>query len=153
MRRVSVGDFRIGDGERVAIMNVLDSGRISEGEKVREFEKEFAKFIGTKYAIAVSSGSSALLGGLSALIHRSEINIKQNTNVITAPLTYIATSSMIVKAGLNPVYVDVDSTSFCITPGNIKSHLETVDDIEGYSLVLPVHLMGSACNGISKIRN
>jgi dTDP-4-amino-4,6-dideoxygalactose transaminase len=146
MKRISVGDFKIGDEERAAINEVLDSGRISEGEKVREFEKEFAKFIGTKYAIAVNSGSSALLSGMNALTYHSKLNIKQNTNVITTPITYIATSSMIIKAGFNPVYVDTDNTTFCITPENIKKHLETVDDIEDYSLILPVHLMGYACD-------
>lgn len=146
MRRVFVGDFKIGSEEKKAVNDVLDSGRISEGEKVREFEREFAKFVGTKYAIAVNSGSSALLGGMTALTHHNKLDVKPDTNVITTPITYIATSSMIVKAGLNPVYVDVDSTTFCITPENIKSHLETVDDIEQYSLTVPVHLMGYACD-------
>lgn len=146
MRRILVGDFKIGAEEKAAINKVLDSGRISEGEQVREFEKKFAEFVGTKYAVAVNSGSSALLGGMTALTYHEKLDIKANTNVITTPITYISTSSMIVKAGFNPVYVDVDTDTFCITPENIKRHLETVEDVEQYTLVLPVHLMGYACD-------
>ena len=61
---IRVGDFKIGEEERNAINNVLDSGIISEGKNVREFEKEWAKYIGTKYSIALNSGTSALISGL-----------------------------------------------------------------------------------------
>lgn len=56
-RRIGVGDFRIGKEEKEAINEVLDSGRISEGAKVREFERRWAEYIGTKYCVATSSGA------------------------------------------------------------------------------------------------
>jgi CDP-6-deoxy-D-xylo-4-hexulose-3-dehydrase len=146
MIRVRVGDFKIGEEEKQAINEVLDSGRISEGKKVREFEKEWAKFIGTKYTIALSSGTSALIAGLAALKYYKELNIKSNTKVITTPLTYIATSNAIILSGFEPVYVDIDKETFGITPENIKAHLEAVDDPTNYSLILPVHLMGYPCD-------
>jgi dTDP-4-amino-4,6-dideoxygalactose transaminase len=143
MIRVRVGDFRIGKEERKAINDVLDSGRITEGEKVREFEREWAEFIGTKYAITVSSGSSALIAGLTALKH---YNIKQGTKIITSPITYIATTNAIVLSGFEPVFVDIDRETFGITPENIRAYLEQVKDINEYSLILPVHLMGYPCD-------
>lgn len=146
MKIVQVGDFKLGAEERQAINEVLDSGRISEGKKVREFEKEFAKFIGTKYAVALNSGTSALIAGITAMIYHEGLRVKPDTNVITTPLTYVATSSAIVKSGFNPVYVDVDKETFVITPENVRGHLETVDDINQYSFILPVHLMGNACD-------
>lgn len=146
MIRIRVGDFKIGEEEKQAINEVLDSGRISEGQKVREFEKEWAKFIGTNHAVAVSSGTSALIGGLTALKFHKDLNIKPNTKVITTPLTYIATSNAIVLSGFEPVYVDIDKETFGITPENIKAHLEKIDDPTKYSIILPVHLMGYPCD-------
>ena len=146
MRRIPLGDFKIGEEEKRAINEVLDNGRISEGIKVREFEKLFAEYIGTKHAIALNSGTSALMAGMTAMIYNENIDISQGTNVITTPITYIATSNALVTTGFNPVYVDVDRETFGITPENIKEHLEEVDDIEHYSFILPVHLMGYPCD-------
>jgi CDP-6-deoxy-D-xylo-4-hexulose-3-dehydrase len=153
MRRIPVGDFKIGDEEKKAINEVLDNGKLSEGMKVREFEKLFAKYIGTKYAIAVSSGTSALMAGMTAMIYDESIDVNYSSNVITTPVTYIATSNALVTTGFNPVYVDVDLETFVITPENIKKHLEEVDDLAQYSFILPVHLMGYPCdmNGINKV--
>lgn len=142
-RRIQVGYFRIDKEEREAVNEVLDSGHISEGRKVREFEIQFAQFVGTKYAIALSSGTSALIAGLLALIHSNKI--KTGSKVITAPITYVATSNAIVRSGLEPVYVDIDKKTFGITPENIETHLKKVKNIKDYSLVLPVHLMGYPC--------
>jgi dTDP-4-amino-4,6-dideoxygalactose transaminase len=146
MRRIPLGDFKIGAEEKRAINEVLDNGRISEGMKVREFEKLFAEYIGTKHAIAVSSGTSALMAGMTAMIYDESINVNRGTNVITTPITYIATSNALVTTGFNPVYVDVSTETFGITPENIKEHLEEVDNIEQYAFILPVHLMGYPCN-------
>ncbi len=149
---VRVGDIRIGREEKEAINKVLDSGRITEGERTREFEKKFAQYIGTKYSVALSSGTAALISGLTAIKYLYE-DIKVKSKVLTAPVTYIATSNAIVLSGFDPVYVDIDPLTFGITPENIKKHLESVDDPAEYSIILPVHLMGVPCdmNGINKI--
>ena len=146
MIKVRVGDFKIGEEEKQVINEVLDSGRISEGQKVREFEKEWAKFIGVNHAVAVSSGTSALIAGLTALKLHKNLNIKPDTKIITTPLTYIATSNAIVLSGFEPVYIDIDKETFEITPENIKSHLEETDDPTEYSIILPVHLIGYPCD-------
>lgn len=143
---IQVGDFKIGNEERKIINKILDSGRISEGENVRMFEKEWAEFVGTKYAISVSSGTAALMCGLTALKYHPDRIAKEGSKIVTTPLTYISTSSAIVTTGFEPVYVDVDSEMFGITPENIKRHLEGVDDIDNYSLILPVHLLGYPCD-------
>ncbi len=96
MKVINVGDFILGDHEKSAVNEVLDSGRLSEGKKVREFEIAFAKFIGTKYAIAVSSGTSALIAGLTALLYSPDSRVKLGTRVITSPVTY---TNAIVKTG------------------------------------------------------
>ena len=141
---IKVGEFKVGAEEKEAINEVLESGKISEGEKVREFEKMFAKYIGTKGAVAVSSGTSALIAGLEAV--KIKFKVRPKGKVITTPLTYIATSNAIVLTGLAPIYVDIDKDTFCITPNNIKAHLEEVDDVAEYVMILPVHLMGYPCD-------
>ena len=148
--RVQVGDFRLEEKEKKAINEVLDSGRISEGKKVREFEQKFAQFIGTKHCVATSSGSGAMITGLSVLKFYDKLNIKNGAKVITTPLTYIATSNSILMSGYEPVYVDVDRKRLVITPDSIKAHLEGVDDTSDYRIILPVHLMGYAAE-IDKI--
>ena len=96
-KRVSVGDFKISTEERAVINEVLDAGRISEWKKVDEFERLFADYINTKYCVAVHSGTSALIVGLSALIYDSRFSkIKKGSKVITTPLTYVATINAIV---------------------------------------------------------
>src|SRR3972149_98274 len=116
------------------MIKVLDSGRISESENVREFEEEWAKYIGTKYCVALNSGTSALIAGLTALRYGTkDFKIRKKTKIITTPLTYIATSNAIVLTDFEPVYGDVDKYTFCITPQNIQRHLENVDDPNEYS--------------------
>ena len=137
---IRVGDFQIADEEKKAIMEVLDSGRLSEGPKVNEFEKKWAEYIGAKYGIATSSGSGALMVGLAVLKYKYKL--PAGSKIITTPLTYIADSSAIVMAGFEPVYVDVDPFTFGITPEAIESHLVKIKNFKGYVAILPVDLMG-----------
>jgi CDP-6-deoxy-D-xylo-4-hexulose-3-dehydrase len=144
--RISVGELRLGEEDRKAILEVIDSNRISEGNKTANFEREWAKFVGTKYCVAVNSGTSALITGLLSLKYLKEKPIGKCTKVITAPITYIATSNALVNSGFEPVYVDVDPDTFCITPENIRAHMETVRDPQEHSIILPVHVMGYMCD-------
>lgn len=137
MMRISVGEFHLGKEERKALLEVIDSGRISEGKKTFEFEKVWASYIGTKFSVALNSGTSALIAGLLAI--KSKFNIKDGSGVITSPLTFIATASAIHHSGLRPVFVDIDKDTFVITPQNIEKALK---EDNGVAVILPVHLMG-----------
>lgn len=142
MKKIQVGDFRIGLKGKAAINEVLESGRISEGPKVREFEQKWARFVGVKYCVATSSGSGALIAGLMALKYK--YNLPLGTKVITAPITYIADSSAINVVGFEPVYVDVDPRTFVITPKAIENHLKRLSksELKKYRIILPVDVMG-----------
>lgn len=142
--RVRVGDFRLGKREKDAINEVLDSGRLSEGARVREFERQWARYIGTRYCTVTSSGSTALIAGLMALKHLRGLG--NGMKVLTTPLTYIATSSAVNAVGWEPVFVDVDRRTFVITPESVEAHLCQAPDPESYALILPVHLMGYAAD-------
>jgi len=153
MMRVAVGEFKLGKKEEKALMDVIDSGWLSEGKKTFEFEKAWANYIGTRYSVAVNSGTSALIAGLTAL--KDKFNIKDDSEVITSPITFIATVNAIIHCRLKPVFVDVDRETYVITPENIQKELCRENDV---SIVLPVHLMGypadmDGINGLAKKYN
>lgn len=135
--RVRVGDMRITTAQKQAILMILHSDRISEGPNVRDFEFRWAEYIGTKYAIATNSGSSALTCVLAALERLGMV--EPGDKVITSPLTYIATASSIVAAGLRPVFVDVDRAEFWIRPSRVR---EALEEHPNARVLIPVHLMG-----------
>lgn len=138
--KIRVGDFQLGNEEKRAINGVLDSGRFSEGPRVREFEEKWANYIGTKYCVITSSGAGALITVLTAL--KCLYKLENRPKVITSPLTYIADASALSLTGFEPVFVDINPETFCIIPENIERHLSTVTDPENYSIILPVDLMG-----------
>ena len=119
--------------EKEAVMKVLDSGNLSSAKKVIEFERRFADYIGTKYAIAVNSGTSALHCAYLA------INKEPYTNSITTPLTFSATINMLRATELSPKFVDVND-DFNINVDKIRSRINSYDE-----MIVPVHLFGLGC--------
>jgi CDP-6-deoxy-D-xylo-4-hexulose-3-dehydrase len=142
-RSVRIGDFKVSDEEKKIVMDILSSERITEGIKTREFERKWAKKIGTNYSVAVNSGTSALIAGLFALKYLAED--EKRKKVITTPTTYIADSNAIKIAGLEPVFGDIDKTRFSLVPSEIEKILNENDPTE-FLAILPVHLMGYPCD-------
>lgn len=106
--------------EKKYLLECIDSGFVSSvGAFVDSFEKEIAKFCGSKYAIAATNGTSALHAALHAL------NINTECEVITQPLSFIATSNAIAYTGAAPVYVDVDLDTMGLSPHSLKAFLES----------------------------
>lgn len=121
----------IGDEEKEAVLEVLNSGIIAQGPRVREFELAFSEFTGTEFAIAVNSGTAAL--HMALLAH----DIGKGDEVITTPFTFIATSNSILFTGARPVFVDIEEETFNIDPDRIQER------ITGKTrALLPVHLYG-----------
>lgn len=112
-------------------VNVLHSTFLTTGKVVDEFEKKFAEFIGVKHAIGVSSCTGAL--HLSLLAY----NIGKGDEVITTPMTFIATPNSIIMAGAKPVFVDVDKET-----GNIDLNLIPQAITPKTKAIMPVHLYG-----------
>lgn len=100
--------------------------------KVKEFEEEFAKYVGSKYALGVSSGSAALKVALEAL------NLPEGKEVLVPSFTFVATIEAIEEAGLKPVLCEIDH-SLNISPEDIKKKI-TKDTVA----IMPVHMMGSS---------
>lgn len=140
-----VGDFRLGGEEKSAILEVLERGRLSEGALTREFERRFAEYIGTRFCVATSSGTGALMCLFTSLIHDDRFpRFRPGARVITTPLTYASTSNAILLSGLRPVFADVDRETFGILPEKVEEIL-CRGNPEEYCAILPVHLMGYPC--------
>ena len=96
--------------EEQYVLKVLHSGILSIGPFVEKFEQAFAKEIGTRYACAVSSGTTGLHLALVAT------GIGQGDEVITSPFSFIASSNAILNVGAKPVFVDIDPKTYNIDP-------------------------------------
>ena len=114
-----------------AIDRVIDSGSFINGKWVEGFESAFARTIGVKYAVGVSSGTDALLSILMAL------DLKPGFKVITTPFTFIATADVIVRAGGRPIFVDVDPDTYLIDEEQVRAMIGPDANV-----VMPVHLFG-----------
>ena len=119
-----------------AIQRVLDSKNYILGEEVTEFEKEFAAFTGTAYAVSVANGTDALALALRAA------GIRRGDWVATASLTASATGAAIDMAGARPVFIDISPTTYTLDPARLVETL-TADHDRRIKAVVPVHLYGA----------
>lgn len=114
---------------------------VTMGTKVSKFEKQFAKYIGTKYAVMVNSGSSANLLALSILSDPKISKVKKGSEIITPAVTWPTTVYPMINVGLKPVFVDVDLGTYCINVEEMESALS-----KKTSAIMPVHLLGNSCD-------
>lgn len=125
----------IEDEEINEVIDSLKSGWITTGPKVKRFEEEFRAYVGACYAVAVSSATAGLHLAMLSL------DIGEGDEVITTPMTFAATVSMIVRSGARPVLVDIDPDTFNINPENIHKK------ISGHTkAIIPVHFAGQPCD-------
>ena len=121
----------IGDEETDAVMKTLKSGSLAQGDGVNRFEDAFAGFVGTKYAIAINSGTAAL--HVALLSH----GLSEGDEVITTPFSFISTANSILFVGAKPVFADVREEDFNIDPECILEKLT-----KKTKAIIPVHLYG-----------
>lgn len=125
----------IGEAEKQAVLEVLDSGMLAQGPRTAKFEAKFAAVCGVKHAIATSSGTTALHVALLAN------NIGDGDEVITTPFTFIASANSIIYVGARPVFVDIEAETFNINPALIEAAITPRT-----KAILPVHLYGYPCD-------
>ena len=115
---VTVGFPSFDHQEINAALDCLLDLRLSQGSRVEKFQKEYADYIGTKYAVATNSGSSANLIALSALIDAG--HLQRGDEVILPAATFATVISPVLQCGLIPVLVDVDLDDLNISRNRSK---------------------------------
>lgn len=126
----------VGEEEQNAVRAVLESGQLASGEMVNRFETSFADFVGAKYAVATSSGTTALHLALLAA------GVQPGDKVITTPFTFAATANAILFCGAIPVFVDIEPATLNIDPLAV----EAAAQMPGVKALLVVHLYGTPCD-------
>ena len=132
---ISLNKPYFGKEEEEKSLEVIRSGNVQLGNKVEEFEKNFAEYLGMKHAICTSSGTSSLYSVLKA--H----GIKHGDEVITTPLSFIATANSILHVGGKPVFVDIDEESY-----NLDVNLIEKKITKNTKAILFVSLFGHPCD-------
>jgi len=137
--------------EKKYLNECIDSTFVSSvGKFVDEFEKKIANYTGAKYAIATSNGTSAL--HISLLL----ANVEQNDEVITQPLTFVATCNAISYCGARPVFIDVDKDTMGLSSSALKDFLENNTSVKNQQCInnktgevikacVPMHTFGHPC--------
>jgi dTDP-4-amino-4,6-dideoxygalactose transaminase len=141
-KTIPVARPSFGADEERALLEVLRSGWVSQGPRVAEFEREFAKYVGAAHAVAVSSCTTALHLALLAA------GIKPGNEVLCPSFSFIATANAIVHSGATPVFVDINESTYNIDPNCIESAITSRT-----KAILVVHQIGSpaALDEISNI--
>lgn len=136
----------ITDDEKNAVLEVLDSGNLSTfiaasgenflgGKKIREFEENFAKHMGTKFAVVFNSATSALHAAVVG------VGIKPGEEVIVPPYTFTSTATSVLMNNSIPVFSDVKEDIFCLDPKKLKNNKSVLS-----KAIIPVHLFGHPCD-------
>jgi len=121
----------IGPDEIAEVVATLESGWLSTGPRVAEFEQAFAEYVGARYALAVNSCTAALHLSLIAT------GIGAGDEVITSPLTFCATANVVLHAGATPVFADIDPVSHNLAPAAVNAALTSRTRV-----LMPVHYAG-----------
>lgn len=118
-----------------AVVDVLKSDFLTTGPKIAEFEQTVADYVGAKYAVAISNGTSALHAACFAA------GIGPGDEVITTPLTFAASANCVLYCGGTPVFADVDPKTYNIDPDDIRRKIT-----DRTKAIIAVHLAGQPCD-------
>ncbi len=134
-KKIPLFDLKLTTHTKREVNSVLSSGWLTAGPKVDKFEKELARLLKVKYVTAVSSGTSGLHLALQA------IGAGSGMEVITSPLTYVATVEAIIQAGAKPVFADINPTTLTIDPQDIRRKIS-----KKTLAIVPVDMAGYPCD-------
>lgn len=133
--KIEVAKPYLDDQEQKAVAEVIASGWVSQGPKVREFEAVFAEYVGAKYAVATTSCTTSLHAALSVS------GVGPGDEVVVPSLSFIATANSVVHCGASPVFVDIDPETCNIDVKKIKAAIT-----KKTKAIMPVHQMGLPAN-------
>ena len=125
-----------------AVTDVIDSTRYIMGPELERFEEAVAEYSGCKYALGVSSGTDALLLALMSL------NIGPGDKVLVPDFSFFATAGVVSRLNAEPVFLEIDPTTFNLCPKHLEKKLEsyTEEELAQVKAVIPVHLFGQCAD-------
>ena len=135
MEMIPYGKQTIEQDDIQAVGDVLKSDFLTTGPKIAEFEQTVADYVGAKYAVAISNGTSALHAACFAA------GIGPGDEVITTPLTFAASANCVLYCGGTPVFADVDPKTYNIDPEDIRRKIT-----DRTKAIIAVHLAGQPCD-------
>lgn len=134
-KAIQYGHQHIDRNDREAVINTLTSPFLTQGPKTVEFENALAKYCGATYAVVVNSGTSALhISCLAA-------GIGVGDEVITSPITFVASANCALYCGGTIVFADIDSLTHTISPEEIEKRVT-----KRTKAIIPVHFAGQSCD-------
>jgi perosamine synthetase len=134
-RKIPIAKPDFGREEEAAVKEVLESGILASGPRTKQFEKEFAGYIGVEHAVAVANGTVALDVALKAL------NLGPGDEVITSAFSFIASGNCILFQNAKPVFADIDPRTFNIDPSDVAEKITAKT-----KALIPVHMFGQPAN-------
>jgi CDP-6-deoxy-D-xylo-4-hexulose-3-dehydrase len=144
MKVLPLTEQTYGSDEILSMINVLVSNKLTMGSKVKEFEEKFAKYVGSKYAIMVNSGSSANLLAVNILTNlKYSKKIVPGDKIIVPTVCWSTSVWPIIQMGLEPVFVDININTLNADIDKIETLLENDTKIKGLMLV---HILGNSTN-------
>jgi len=132
--KVPFGTMSVTAKAKKLVAEIMESGKLSCGKYVREFEIKFAELIGTKEAVALSSGTDADILALAVLY---DYGAQRGDEIIVPSLSFVATGNAVLHAGFTPAFADVNIDTLNIDPDKIEAAIT-----EKTRAIMPVHLMG-----------
>ena len=135
LKRIKQIEPSLGKEERKEMLDVLDSGWYTEAKKTRRFENMFAKFVGCKYATAVTSGTTALYVGLKSL------GVGKGDEVIVPDFTFVASANAIEMTGAKPILVDIESKTLNLDLSKLPNLVT-----KRTKAIMPVDMNGRSTN-------
>lgn len=131
---ISYGKQTIEKDDIEAVVRVLKSDYLTTGPKIDEFEKKFAKYVGSKHAVAVCNGTAALhIACLAA-------GLKKNDEIITSSMTFVASANCALYCEAKPVFVDIHLDNGLINEDKIEEKIN-----KRTKIIIPVHYSGLPC--------
>ena len=118
------------------VNKILKKDFITQGPKINEFERNFAKYVGAKYAVACATGTAALH------IACQSLNLKKNGNLLTSPITFVASANCAQFIGADNHFSDIDLDNYCISPYSLEKVLKK----KHIDIVVAVHMSGHSAD-------
>lgn len=137
---IPYGQHWIDEADIEAVVDVLRSDWITQGELVGKFEQALAEYCQANFAVAVSSATAALhLACMAA-------GVKTGQAVLTSPVTFVASANCALYCGARPYLVDIDPQTYNLSPVELERFLENSSDPSNIAAVIPVHFTGQSCD-------